>query len=98
MADAMQEQHERHQAIIGARKKAWVVGVLGDIAVVAFSGALSAYPYTSSVCKNGEWVETNVCTKTVEGAILSAMGYKYEGTNSHFGQYASKMLGLNEGW
>ena len=55
-------------------------------------GMIPDAKFTASVKVFGEWTPIRRYFQTAEHAFLGALGFKYEGANSKFEYYASKMI------
>lgn len=64
---------------------------IGNIHIVEYedrmTGAIKFHPYV-----NGK--DTHGGSNSLDGAILVALGEKYDGINSQFSRFASRMLGM----
>lgn len=74
-----------------------VIAIIEDYAILKylFGGdkTYMEYPYTSSVKTEEGWKPTCHCFTNLEEVMLFMIGYKKEGSNTRFHQYAYKSLG-----
>ena len=102
-ATARQEQIAENNKILSAfydeGRGLSVVAKIGDYAILeAFGRHVSEdkkglkYSYTSAYLKDGKWHPTRNFFDKIEGALLCALGFKEEGHNSKYHQYAYNML------
>lgn len=73
-----------------------LVSLLGDIAVIESKNNSGSDDcnFTALVKTDSGWKRTSCFYETAELAALGAMGYKHEGPNSKFAQYAARMLSI----
>ena len=102
-ATAHQEQIAENNKILSAfhdeGRGLFVIAKFGDYAVLeAFGRHVSVdkgglkYPYTSAYFNDEKWHPTHHFFDKIEGALLCALGFKEEGHNSKYHQYAYNML------
>lgn len=77
-----------------------LVGSIGDVAVVfnkLKSDSNNGYGYSSLLRNESGWEYNSFMFKTADEAYLHALGIKYDGLNTQFGEFAARMLGIHNG-
>lgn len=99
-AIAEQERNNHNAALLTAAgiTEAFVWGkiitvhTIGDIAIIEHDneeGEREYHPYAGGK-------DTCSSDSSLDGALLMAIGYKYEGPGGHFARYAGRMLNMGE--
>ena len=70
----------------------FVISIISDFAVIGEYNNPEDFR-SSFRDESGYWRKVNYVSHSIEKALLHAMGEKFEGNNSHFADYAMKMLG-----
>jgi hypothetical protein len=78
-----------------------VVAIINDIAILYYGHGFVDAHYTVCIqncIESGTiWKHIHFYYNSIDEALLGALGYKHDGSNSQFSLYASKMLGIVKG-
>lgn len=90
-----QENNEIYEALYNDGKQHTLVAVFEDYAIfktdIGYHNHDKVY-YTPVIKINNKWKDTSIICSTIEEAILTAIGCKYEGQNSRYAYYAYNMI------